>query len=212
MRRKGRFFMSQFERMLAGKLYHCGVHDEKREAERKKWAEFLDAFNATTYGDFDTREQLARERFAYMGQNCCINKPFHCDYGCNISVGDNFFANFDCVFLDVNKITIGNNVFMAPKVCIYTAGHPIDKDIRNTGLEYGYPVTIGNDVWIGGSVVINPGVTIGDNVVIGSGSVVTRDIPSGVVAAGNPCRVIRPITQADKDYWQAQADDFYAEC
>ena len=78
--------MSQFERMLAGKLYHCGVHDEKREAEREKWAEFLDAFNATAYGDFAAREQLARERFAYMGQNCCINKPFHCDYGCNISV------------------------------------------------------------------------------------------------------------------------------
>ncbi|MDE7100247.1 MAG: hypothetical protein K2O05_00150, partial [Anaeroplasmataceae bacterium] len=106
-------------------------------------------------------------------------------------------------------ITIGNNVFLAPRVSIYTAGHPIDKDVRNTGLEYGYEVKIGNDVWIGGNTVINPGVTIGDNVVIGSNSVVTKSIPSGVVAGGNPCRVIRKITKEDKLYWEKQAKDFY---
>lgn len=138
-----------------------------------------------------------------------INKPFYCDYGCHISIGDNFYANFDCIFLDVNRITIGNNVFLAPRVSIYTAGHPIDKDVRNTGLEYGYEVKIGNDVWIGGNTVINPGVTIGDDVVIGSNSVVTKSIPSGVVAGGNPCRIIRKITEEDKLYWEKQAKDFY---
>lgn len=136
---------------------------------------------------------------------------FFCDYGCNISIGDNFYANYDCIMLDVNKITIGDNVFMAPRVCVYTAGHPIDKDVRNAQLEYGYSVTIGNDVWIGGNTVINPGVTIGNNVVIGSNSVVTHDIPDGVVACGNPCRVIRKITDDDALFWKQQADDFYAD-
>ncbi|QWB96674.1 sugar O-acetyltransferase [Mycoplasmatota bacterium] len=124
----------------------------------------------------------------------------------NIHIGKHFYANYDCIFLDVNKITIGDNVFIAPRVCIYTAGHPIDKDTRNEELEYGYPVTIGNDVWIGGNVVINPGVTIGDNVVIGSGSIVTKDIESNCVAAGNPCKKIRDITDEDKKYWEALAN------
>lgn len=201
--------MSQVERMLAGKLYSCMVSDKQREEMNEKKAIFLDQFNATSFADFKTREELARKIFASIGKNFMMNKPFYCDYGCHISIGDNFYANFDCIFLDVNRITIGNNVFLAPRVSIYTAGHPIDKDVRNTGLEYGYEVKIGNDVWIGGNTVINPGVTIGDNVVIGSNSVVTKSIPSGVVAGGNPCRVIRKITEEDKLYWEKQAKDFY---
>ena len=106
---------------------------------------------------------------------------------------------------------IGDHVFIAPRVCIYTAGHPIDADIRRMDLEYAKGVTIGDDVWIGGNVVINPGVTIGSNVVIGSGSVVTKDIPDGVIAAGNPCRVLREITQEDKDYWTRQAEEYFAD-
>ena len=109
---------------------------------------------------------------------------------------------FDCIILDVCDVTIGDNVFLAPRVCIYTAGHPIDAGVRRRQLEYGKKVVIGNDVWVGGNTVINPGVTIGDNVVIGSGSVVTKDIPSGVIAAGNPCRVLRPITEEDTRYWE----------
>lgn len=201
--------MSQVERMLAGKLYSCMVPDKKREEMNVKKAIFLDQFNATSFADYKTREELARKIFASVGKNFMINKPFYCDYGCHISIGDNFYANFDCIFLDVNRITIGNNVFLAPRVSIYTAGHPIDKDVRNTGLEYGYEVKIGNDVWIGGNTVINPGVTIGDDVVIGSNSVVTKSIPSGVVAGGNPCRIIRKITEEDKLYWEKQAKDFY---
>lgn len=201
--------MSQIERMLSGKLYSCLVKDQKREEMRKKCYEFLDEFNNTKFSEEEKRLKLVEKTFKKVGKNCCINKPFYCDYGANITLGDNFYANFDCVFLDVNEIIIGNNVFIAPRVSIYTAGHPIDKDIRNTQLEYGYKVIIGNDVWIGGNSVINPGVTIGDNVVIGSNSVVTKDIPSNVIAAGNPCKVIRNITDEDKKYWEKLADDFY---
>lgn len=201
--------MSQYERMKQGKLYCCLVPDSKREEMRRRQLEFLDAFNATAFGDYETREKLARGLFKHVGKDVCINKPFYCDYGCNISVGDNFYANFDCIILDVNDVEIGDNVFFAPRVCVYTAGHPIDKDVRNKQLEYGWKVKIGNDVWVGGNTVINPGVTIGSNVVIGSNSVVTKDIPSNCVAAGNPCRVVRDITEKDKEYWEAQAKDFY---
>lgn len=130
-----------------------------------------------------------------------LEPPFHCDYGWNIEVGDCFFANFGFTVLDVGKVSIGNNVQIAPNVSIYTAGHPLHPDSRNSGYEYGIPVTIGNNVWLGGNVVILPGVTIGDNAVIGAGSVVTKDIPENMLAAGNPCKIIREITDADRDYY-----------
>ena len=203
--------MSQVDRMLEGKLYSCLEKDELREKMREDCLEFLDQFNSTSFKDYLKRDELVRKIFKKVGENAFINKPFYCDYGCNISVGDNFFANFDCIFLDVNEIIIGNNVFLAPRVSIYTAGHPIDKDVRNTQLEYGKKVVIGNDVWIGGNTVINPGVKIGNNVVIGSNSVVTKDIEDGVIAAGNPCKVIRKINEEDKKYWQNQMEDYYNE-
>lgn len=203
--------MSQYDRMMSGKLYSCEVKDEKREEMYRRRVEFLDKFNATGFGDFDAREELIKKYFKSVGKNATVNKPFYCDYGSNISVGDNFYANFDCIILDVNSVEIGNNVMLAPRVCIYTAGHPIDKDVRAELLEYGYKVKIGNDVWIGGNTVINPGVTIGDNVVIGSNSVVTKDIPSNCVACGNPCKVLRPITDEDAKFWKKQAEDFYNE-
>ena len=127
-----------------------------------------------------------------------VNPPFYCDYGTNIKVGKNFFANYNCVILDVAKVTIGDNCQMAPNAAIYTAGHPIHPVSRNSGYEYGKEVTIGDNVWIGGNTVICPGVHIGDHVVIGAGSVVTKDIPDWSVAAGNPCKVIRTITEEDK--------------
>lgn len=128
----------------------------------------------------------------------------------NISIGENFYANYDCIIIDVCNVNIGNNVFLAPRVCIYTAAHPIDAEVRNTGLEYGKEINIGNNVWICGNVVINPGVTIGDNVVIGSGAVVTKNIPSDVVAAGNPCKVIRKITGEDKLKWHKLAQEYFS--
>ena len=150
------------------------------------------------------RKALVKELFAYAGEDAYIEPPFYCDYGRNVRVGDNFFCNYDCVFLDCGAITIGDDVMLGPKVALYTANHPIDPGVRSLRHDHGIPITIGSHVWIGGSTVICPGVTIGENTVIGAGSVVTRDIPANVVAAGNPCRVIRPITEADTAYWQEQ--------
>ena len=127
--------------------------------------------------------------------------PLYCDYGTNIQVGENFFANYQLTVLDCAAVTIGDNVQIAPNVSIYTAGHPLHPDSRNSGYEYALPITIGDNVWIGGNVVICPGVTIGDCAVIGAGSVVTRDVPPWTVAAGNPCRVLRQITEADRDFY-----------
>jgi len=137
-----------------------------------------------------------------------INPPFYCDYGSHIHVGKNFFANYNCTIIDVAPVTIGDNCQLAPGVAIYTAGHPVHPATRNTGYEYGKPVTIGDNVWVGGNTVILPGVTIGSNTVIGAGSVVTHDIPGWVVAAGNPCKVIRPITEDDRrTYFRHQRID-----
>ena len=143
-----------------------------------------------------------KELFGSTGEKIWIEPPFHCDYGCHVSVGEGFYANYDCIILDVCPVTIGERVLLGPRVCIYTAAHPMDAAVRATGLEYGKPVVIGDDVWIGGNSVINPGVTVGSNTVIGSGSVVTRSIPSGVIAVGNPCRVLRPITDEDSRFWK----------
>ena len=152
----------------------------------------------------DQKNALVQKLFAHAGKDAYVEAPFYCDYGYNISVGDYFFSNYDCVFLDCGKITIGDHVMLGPKVSIYTANHPIDPIVRNYNHDMGIPVTIGSNVWIGGNTVICPGVTIGDNTVIGAGSVVTKDIPANVVAAGNPCRVIRPITEEDTRYWNEQ--------
>lgn len=196
--------MTEKERMISGQLYLAD--DPELSAGRINARRLTRLINATTEEQTDLCQDLFRQLLGRTGQNFCITPPFRVDYGYNIFLGENFYANYDCIFLDVAPIHIGDNVFFAPRVSIYTAGHPIDADIRNTQLEYGKPVRIGNNVWVGGNTVINPGVTIGDNVVIGSGSVVTKDIPSGVVAAGVPCRVIRPITAEDTAYWRSQAD------
>ena len=157
----------------------------------------LNAFDRT---DEDGIHKLVQE---LMGteQIPYIVPPFYCDYGNHISVGNNVFINYNCTLLDVGKITIGDNCMLAPNVAIYTAGHPLHPDSRNSGYEYGMDVTIGNHVWIGGSVVITPGVRIGDCCVIGAGSVVTKDIPAWSLAVGNPCRVIREITEKDRKFY-----------
>lgn len=198
---------SEFEKMISGELYSTLRGDFKDVLDRRNT--FLDEFNDTKIGDFETRRRLINVYFEKVGKNAVINKPFYCDYGCNISVGDNFYANFDCIFLDVSKITIGNNVMLAPRVGLYTAGHPIDANVRNDMLELGKPITIGDDVWIGANVIVLPGVTIGSNVVIGAGSVVNKDIPSNVIAVGNPCKVKRMITESDKTYWEELARKYY---
>ncbi len=188
----------QKEKMIAGKVYR--FDDELHEVIFRT-RKLTDEFNQTRYDDVDGRERIIRDLFGSVGAKVCVEAPFRCDYGFNIHVGDNFYANYGCVVLDSAKVTIGDHVFLGPNVQIYTPCHPIYAPARNEGYEYAKEVTIGDDVWIGGNVTIVPGAHIGSNVVIGAGSVVTGDIPDGVVAAGNPCRIIRKITEQDKQNW-----------
>ena len=177
------------------------IFDREIAQQMKQSRMLLNRLNKADYTDYATIRQAIAALLGGSDETTMINPPFYCDYGKNIFVGKNFFANFNCTILDVAKVTIGNNCFLAPGVGIYTAGHPIHPEVRNTGLEYGIGITIGDDVWIGAQSVICPGVHIGSGVVIGAGSVVTHDIPDMVVAAGNPCRVLRPITEQDKQFY-----------
>ena len=188
----------QKEKMTAGKVYR--FDDELHEVIFKT-RKLTDEFNQTRYDDVDGRERIIRDLFGSVGEKVCVEPPFRCDYGFNIHVGDNFYANYGCVVLDSAKVSVGDHVFLGPNVQIYTPCHPIYAPARNEGYEYAKEVTIGDDVWVGGNVTIVPGAHIGSNVVIGAGSVVTGDIPDGVVAAGNPCRIIRKITEQDKQNW-----------
>jgi len=196
------------ELMLMGELYK--LNDDKELNEDFMRARRLTRlFNSMTEEQMEERKEIIKELFKSTGENVHVEQTFHCDYGCHISVGENFYANYDCIMVDVCEIIIGDNVLLAPRVGIYTAGHPIDAAVRNEGLEFGKPVIIGDNVWIGGNAVINPGVTIGSGVVIGSGSVVTKDIPDHVVAVGNPCRVLRKINEEDKIYWEKEREKYY---
>ncbi len=150
----------------------------------------------------------SRPCWGHVGTQCWIEAPFHCDYGTQITIGDHFFANYDCIFLDVAPIVIGNHVFLGPRVSLYTAGHPLTAQIRNLELEFGKPITIGDSVWIGGDTTVLPGVTIGPETVVAAGSVVTKDLPGGVIAAGNPCRVLRPLSEEDRAFWLAQLEAY----
>lgn len=184
--------MTEREKAAAGQLYDPN-HDEELQKMMHESNKILFEFNNTPPDDRERRRSILVSLLASFGEGSTILGPFHCDYGSNISIGRNTFANVNLTILDGAKVTIGDNVFIAPNVGIYTAGHPLDVARRNKGLEYAYPVTIGNNVWIGGGVSILPGVTIGDNSVIGAGSVVNRDIPANSLAVGNPCRVIRTL-------------------
>ena len=189
--------MTEQEKMESGLLYDAAAPEllVKLQTTRNKLFELNYRLLPSQARE---REQLLREILGTTPERFTIVSPFLCDYGHNIHVGKNFFANFNCVMLDEAPITIGDNVLIAPNVGLYTAGHPIDVERRNQWLEYAWPITIGNNVWICGGVTIAPGVTIGDNTIIAAGSVVTGDIPANVIAGGNPCRVIRPVTEADR--------------
>lgn len=191
--------MNQKERMLAGLPYKAWL-DGLSELRRAN-AVRLYEYNHLPPERWGERPALLRRILGRMGNTAVIQPMFACDYGFNIQVGENFFANYNFTVLDVGPVVIGDNAQIAPNVSIYTAGHPVHPDSRNSGYEYGLPVTIGNNVWIGGNACILPNVVIGDNVVIGAGSVVTKDLPANVIAAGNPCRVIRGITDADRDFY-----------
>lgn len=190
--------MTSKERREQGLLF---MADDNDWIQMKRARRLTQALNTADRADFDKIRSIINELFGRSDETTFINPPFYCDYGSNIEVGKNCFINFNCVFLDNAKITLGDNCMLAPNVSIYTAGHPLHPDNRKLGHEYGIAVTVGDNVWIGGSTVICPGVRIGSNCVIGAGSVVTRDIPDWSLAAGNPCRVIRPITEADRAYY-----------
>lgn len=179
------------QKMIGGELYFAG--DEQLTQERMRARRLTYTYNNTSPDEIETREDILSQLFGRTGKSIFIEPTFKCDYGYNIYVGENFYANFDCVFLDVCKITIGDNCLLAPGVHIYTATHPLDSKKRTSALEFGKPVVIGHNVWIGGRSVINPGVIIGDNVVVASGSVVTKDVPPNVLVAGNPAKIVRVI-------------------
>lgn len=189
--------MTNRERRDMGLPY---ISDKEIFEEQKRARKLTQAMNTADRSDFDKISKLVKELLG-KSENAFINPPFYCDYGDHIEVGKNFFANYNCTILDVARVVIGDNCQFAPNVSIYTAGHPLHPDTRNTLYEYGIEVMIGDNVWVGGNTVICPGVHIGSNSVIGAGSVVTKDIPDWSVAAGNPCKVIRKITDEDRKYY-----------
>jgi maltose O-acetyltransferase len=182
---------SEKEKMLANEPYFAS--DPELIDMLEKAQNLLHIFNSSLPVENKKRQQIVRGLLGSVGQKFEIKPPFRCDYGCNIYAKENLYINYDCIILDCNKVYIGNNVLLAPKVQIYTAYHPLDPQMRRSGLEMAAPITIGNDVWIGGGAIICPGVEIGDNSTIGAGSIVAKNIPANVVAVGNPCKVIRAI-------------------
>lgn len=176
------------------------ISDEAVMEEQKTARRLTQKLNTMDRADFAQMQEVVKELLG-KSEGAFINPPFYCDYGFHIEVGKNFYANYNCTILDVAKVKIGDNCQLAPNVSIYTAGHPVHPDSRNSLYEYGIEVTIGDNCWIGGNSVICPGVHIGNNVVIGAGSVVTKDIPDWSIAAGNPCKVIRKITEEDRKYY-----------
>lgn len=191
--------MTQKERMIAGLPYLS--LDSELVADRKTAKEVWYQFNQLPPSEHQKGLELLRNLFGKVGKDMFIEPTFRCDYGYNIFIGDNFYSNYNLIILDIAPVTIGNNVMIAPNVGIYTAGHPVHPAARQSGYEYGAAIYIGDNVWIGAHSVINPGVRIGENTVIGAGSIVTKDIPANCIAAGNPCRVIREITEADRNLY-----------
>lgn len=183
--------MKEYEKMINGELYYS--NDKELLNYREKAKKLCYDYNILAPTEGKKKIEILEVLFNQKLDNITIEPSFYCDYGFNISVGKNFYSNHNLVILDVNKVTFGYNVFIGPNCGFYTAGHPLDYETRNSGLEYGKPITVGDNVWFGGNVVVMPNVKIGSNVVIGAGSVITKDIPDGVVAYGNPCKVIKNI-------------------
>jgi maltose O-acetyltransferase len=198
--------MTDLELMNAGELHYFDDEEINRLSHRAK--ELIERYNAAAANDDSTRTAILKELLGKIEGRCAIMPPFHCDYGKFIEIGDGTFLNYDCIILDACKVKIGKHVLIGPRTCIYSATHPIYAPVRTAGYDTCKPVTICDNVWLGGNVVVNPGVTIGEGSVVGSGSVVTKDIPANVIAAGNPCRVIREITEDDKIYWESQREEY----
>jgi maltose O-acetyltransferase len=192
----GQDTLTEKEKMLKGLLYNA--IDEELQSDRLRAKDLCFRFNALIPSDEEARQAVLKQLLGKTADAPCIMSPFWCDYGYNIEIGEHFFSNHNLVILDCAKVTFGDHVFVAPHCGFHTAGHPVDFERRNQGLEFAYPITVGDNVWIGAGVQVMPGVTIGSNVVIGGGSIVTRNIPDNVVAVGNPCRVLRPVGDEDR--------------
>ncbi len=190
--------MTEKEKMLKNLMYDAN-YDVELLNDRNRAKDLCFEFNNTKPSEAEKQIAILKKLLGSTKNSFTITAPFWCDYGFNIELGENFYSNHNLVILDGAKVTFGDNVFVAPNCGFYTAGHPIDFERRNKGLEYAYPITVGSNVWFGAGVHVMPGVTIGDNVVIGAGSIVVKDIPSNCVAVGNPCKVIREITDEDKN-------------
>lgn len=190
--------MTEWEKAQAGYLYDANYDKDIVDA-RTKCADLCYEFNNCKPSDMKRQTELLHQILGEIKGDIVITAPFYCDYGFNISVGKNFYTNHNCTILDGAKVEFGHNVFIAPNCVFSTAGHAIDAEQRGKGLEIALPIKVGNNVWFGANVSVLPGVTIGDNTIIGAGSVVNKDIPSGVIAVGNPCHVIRAITEKDKE-------------
>lgn len=190
--------MTEKEKGLLGLLYNPNK-DEALQKELACTKEMCTKYNQLSPLQEKQRDSMIRTIIGALGSNAMIVSPFWCDYGSNISIGDSFYSNHNLVILDGGKISFGDNVFVGPNCCFSTAGHPIDVPRRNEGLEFARAITVGNNVWFGAGVTVLPGVTIGDNSVIGAGSLVNKDLPSGVIAVGNPCKVLREITPQDSE-------------
>lgn len=190
---------SEKAKMISGKPYKA--FDDRLLKERQYAKEQVFNFNSFRPDEIAKRNELLKKLLGKTKSTFFIEPPFRCDYGYNIEIGENFYSNYNLIILDCAKVIIGDNVLIGPNVSIYTAGHPLHYEKRNQEYEYAFPISIGNSVWIGGNVVINPGIIIGDNSVIGSGSVIVKDIPSDVIAIGNPCKVLRKISKDDKLYY-----------
>lgn len=190
--------MTEKEKMLAHELYDANF-DAGLVAERQRCKELCFDYNGLRPGDGEGRRALLARIVGRLGKNPIVEPPFWCDYGWNIRLGDNFYANHGLVVLDAGGVAFGDNVFLGPGCGFHTAGHPLDAGRRNAGLEYAWPITVGSNVWIGAGVHVLPGVSIGDDTVVGAGSVVTRSLPAGVLAAGNPCRVIRELAPSERE-------------
>ncbi len=186
--------MTEKEKCAQGLLYDAN-YDPQLLRDRDEAKSICQTFNTLPYGEKDQKKALLQKLLSPKTDNFIIEPPFWCDYGYNIEIGENFYANHGLVILDGAKVKFGSNVFIAPNCQFYTAGHPENIEKRNEGLEYAMPITVGDNVWIGGNVTVLPGISIGEGSIIGAGSVVTKDIPSGVIAVGNPCKVLREVNQ-----------------
>ena len=199
----------QFERMISGELYAPASLELKEIRQRGN--RLMEEYNQTASQEKNKRVEILKQWLGKADDTTYIKPPFFVDYGCNIYIGKHFFANYNCCMLDVANIIIGDNVMFGPNVGIYTPSHPIDAVVRNSGVELAKEIRIGNNVWLGGHVCVTPGVTIGDNTIVGAGSVVTKNLPANVIAAGNPAKVLRMITDEDQQYWQRQKEEYDAE-